>query len=149
MIDWQKSPLSLELDTLKYPEGLVPFPTLSFCPDQILDELHPVAIAMDQVIFISVQISYKALHFFLFQIKLHCLVDNVTSLLLGSTWERCDDNPTFKAIRDNPGSVAYHLLRALNYLYTVKLELSLGENDWIHGYAICLCQAGVVFSFFA
>ena len=48
-----EDPIRLEIDTLDFPENSIPFPAVTFCPNQILDELNPYAMAIDQVVPLS------------------------------------------------------------------------------------------------
>ena len=49
LVELERQPLELRIDTLTYDAREVDFPALAFCPDQALDELNLAAVLLDQV----------------------------------------------------------------------------------------------------
>ena len=50
-IDFQVSPVILTVETFKYDASKVPFPTITFCPEQKLDELNMASILLNRLKF--------------------------------------------------------------------------------------------------
>ena len=48
-VQLENDPLVIQIDSLSYDAAKVPFPAVTFCPDQALDELNVAATVFDQV----------------------------------------------------------------------------------------------------
>ena len=48
-LEFGKRPLFFNVGTLQYNASLVPFPAITFCPQQVLDEMNMLAVTFDQV----------------------------------------------------------------------------------------------------
>ena len=58
LLEFSAKPLGLEVATTRHDPAKVPFPALTLCPDQALDQLNVAAIKLNQVVVVLCSLCF-------------------------------------------------------------------------------------------